>query len=91
MNSKTKQTKPPRPAEKKPAKSAARTLTKKAQLIALLRQKGGQDIDTLGRALGWQAHTVRAALTGLKKNGYTVTRTEGGDGAGRYAITGSAA
>jgi len=36
---------------------------------------------------GWQAHSVRAALTGLRKRGYTITRTRAEDGATIYAIT----
>ena len=47
-------------------------ITKKAQLIKLLGAKSGADIQTLSDKLGWQAHTVRAAMTGLRKAGYAV-------------------
>ena len=48
---------------------AART-TKKEQLIKLLGTKSGADIKTLSEKLGWQQHTTRAAMSGLRKAGY---------------------
>lgn len=79
------------PKRARAAKLAAKPATKKAQLIALLRQKGGTDVAAVGRALGWQPHTVRAAFTGLKKAGFSVSRMEGADGVSRYTISGGAA
>jgi predicted transcriptional regulator len=46
--------------------------TKKAQLIKLLGTKSGTDIKTLSSKLGWQQHTTRAAMSGLRKAGYEV-------------------
>lgn len=62
--------------------------TKRAQLIGLLKAGEGADIGTLSRKLGWQTHTTRAALTGLRKAGFSIERTapEGG-GAASYRIT----
>lgn len=48
--------------------------SKKDQLIALLRSKGGADVQALSDALGWQPHTVRAALTGLRKAGVALQK-----------------
>ena len=48
--------------------------SKKDQLIALLRGKGGADVQALSDALGWQPHTVRAALTGLRKAGVALEK-----------------
>ncbi|MDP3495656.1 MAG: DUF3489 domain-containing protein [Hyphomonadaceae bacterium] len=48
--------------------------TKKDQFVELLRAKAGSDVKTLSDALGWQPHTVRAALTGLRKAGVTVEK-----------------
>ena len=48
--------------------------TKKEQLIELLRDKGGSTAQTLSSKLGWQPHTVRAALTGLRKAGIAVEK-----------------
>ena len=47
--------------------------SKKAQLIRLLSTRVGADITTISRAFGWQPHTTRAAIAGLKKAGYDVT------------------
>ena len=49
-------------------------LTAPEQLIALLRSKGGSDVQALSDALGWQPHTVRAALTGLRKAGVALEK-----------------
>ena len=47
--------------------------TKKDQLIKLLGTKTGADIKTLSAKLGWQQHTTRAAMSGLRKAGYEVS------------------
>ena len=48
--------------------------TKQARLIELLTADGGATISALTSALGWQSHSVRAAITGLRKRGYRVER-----------------
>jgi predicted transcriptional regulator len=58
----------------KPTSGNGRQVTKKAQLIKLLGRKSGADITSLSDKLGWQQHTTRAALSGLRKAGYEVTR-----------------
>lgn len=60
--------------------------SKTAQLIRLL-QKPGATIDALAAALGWLPHTTRAALTGLRKRGFTIERTPTKDGPSSYRIT----
>lgn len=61
--------------------------TKKAQLIKLLSAKSGADINTLSDKLGWQQHTTRAALSGLRKAGYEVIRaTPANGGPAKYRI-----
>ncbi len=60
------------------ARTSARTMkppTKRARLIGLLKAAGGADVVTLSAALGWQQHSTRAALTGLRKAGFTIERT----------------
>ena len=47
-------------------------VTKKDQLIKLLSAKAGADIKVLSDKLGWQEHTTRAALTGLRKAGFRI-------------------
>jgi hypothetical protein len=48
--------------------------TKKARLIARLEDPLGVDVATLSMELGWQPHSTRAALTGLRKDGYPIER-----------------
>ena len=43
-------------------------------MIDLLRRADGATIVDLTQATGWLAHTTRAAITGLRKRGYAVTR-----------------
>lgn len=52
--------------------SPAAKLTKRNQLAALLIRDEGATIDQMIAATGWLPHTVRAALTGLKKTGYAI-------------------
>ncbi len=61
--------------------------TKKAQLIALLERKSGATIAAASEKFGWQQHTTRAALTGLRKAGYGIElRKPENGGAGTYHI-----
>ncbi len=46
--------------------------TKKEELIQMLTRKAGADVAMISNKLGWQTHTTRAALTGLRKAGYEV-------------------
>ena len=48
--------------------------TKTAILRKLLSRKSGADLDALRSATGWQPHSVRAALSGLRKAGYSIDR-----------------
>jgi predicted ArsR family transcriptional regulator len=47
---------------------AARQGSKQALLIDLLKRKSGATIDELVKATGWQAHSVRGAISGTLKN-----------------------
>ena len=62
--------------------------TKRAQLIRLLKAKAGADVAEISKMLGWQRHTTRAALTGLRKAGFTIERSaKNGGGGSVYRIT----
>jgi len=50
--------------------------TKRAQLISLLERPEGASVAEVGQRLGWLPHTVRAAITGLRKAGREVTRSK---------------
>lgn len=59
--------------------------TKIGTLLALLQRREGAAMDDLTNATRWQAHSVRAALTGLRKRGVGVAR-ERRDGITRYRV-----
>lgn len=72
------------------AAPAAKAGTKQALLIDLLKRKTGATIDEVVEATGWQAHSVRGAISGTlkKKLGLDVT-SEKVEGRGRvYRIAG---
>jgi biotin operon repressor len=57
---------------------APRANTKIQRLLEMLTTGTGASLDEMVEATGWQSHTVRAAMTGLRKRGYEVDRhTEG--------------
>ena len=49
-----------------------RSGSKQALIIKMLSRKSGATLEALVGATGWLPHTTRAALTGLRKRGYTV-------------------
>lgn len=53
--------------------------TKAALLRARLAEPGGVSLAALIEATGWQAHTLRAYLSGLRKEGVTLTRRREGE------------
>lgn len=61
-------------------------ITKKDQLIKLLRQKNGTDIKAINDKLGWQHHSTRAALSGLRKAGYELETQKLEGKTARYTI-----
>ena len=65
--------------------------SKLALVIELLRRADGATIVDLTEATGWLPHTTRAALTGLRKRGYAVTRQRIGAGDSAYQISGAPA
>jgi hypothetical protein len=73
----------PRP-EPETSTVAVRKGTKQAELIALLQAPDGASIAEITAVTGWQAHSVRGAISGQlkKKLGLTVT-SEKVDGRGR--------
>ena len=55
--------------------ASPRAGTKRALVIEMLCAKKGATLDTLMGATGWLPHTTRAALTGLRKRGFSIERT----------------
>lgn len=48
--------------------------SKGAAMLELLSRRHGASIEDMAERTGWQNHTVRAAMTGLRKRGYVVVR-----------------
>ena len=71
--------------EPNPSAAPARQ-TKKATVIALLERPDGAAISDLIGVTGWQVHSVRAALTGLRKEGKELVRGKDATGVTHYRI-----
>jgi hypothetical protein len=88
--SKSKATAAPQSKGKRTASRAAlRSGTKLALLLDLLQRKGGATIAEVMKATGWQAHSVRGAISGaLKKKLGLAVASDKVEGRGRvYRIT----
>lgn len=66
-------------AKKAPAKASANT-KKSGAFEQLLTREGGASLDELNIATGWQPHSCRAFLTGLRKKGWAIARKKREDG-----------
>jgi len=75
-------------ASKAPAQKPSGN-SKIGEVVILLKRKEGATLDQLVKATGWQKHTVRASLTGLKKKGHAIERSAF-EGSSRYAINDAA-
>jgi hypothetical protein len=88
MTKSTKTQSPPRASKAKAQSATGKTLPQAAQgtglparepkgkiasLVVLLRREEGADIKAMMEATGWQAHSVRGALSGAIKKGLGLT------------------
>ncbi len=62
--------------------------TKIETILKQLRRPNGASIAQLQKTAGWQPHSLRAALTGLRKKGYAIERGKDAKGVTRYCIAG---
>jgi hypothetical protein len=62
--------------------------TKLAAIIDAMRRPDGATIDQMVANIGWQAHSIRGAISGMvrKKFGYQVVTKKGADGQRAYRI-----
>ena len=70
-------------ATAKPTRKEKRQ-TKAAQFEALLARKSGVTLDQMCEATGWQAHSCRAFMSGLRKKGQDIVRETGKAGKSTY-------
>lgn len=75
----------PKSCDKTSANGTPQSDTKIGAVIRRLGEEGGASLDDLVTATGWQPHTTRAALTGLRKKGHTIAKNTV-DGVTRYSI-----
>lgn len=77
-------------AHKQPVEPAAAPKTKLGQLEGMLRRTEGATVAQIAKALDWQLHSVRGAISGSlkKKQGLTVVAEKVADGERVYRITG---
>ena len=60
---------------------------KRDTVVKLLGRPKGASVADLQKATGWQPHSIRAALTGLRKRGYEIVREKDDFAVTRYRIT----
>ena len=65
---------PHRQPDPTPPNATPRAGSKLALVIEMLAKPEGATISALTSATGWQPHTARAALTGLRKRGFAIER-----------------
>ena len=77
-------------ARRQPVQAVAAPKTKLGQLEGMLRRPEGATIGQIAKALDWQLHSVRGAISGSlkKKQGLTVVADKIADGERVYRITG---
>ncbi len=75
-----------RATTEKSSPAGSRPRTKQAALIDLMRRANGAGMAELQDATGWLPHSVRAALSGLRKKGHMIERAMGADGCSVYRI-----
>ncbi|WP_336491460.1 DUF3489 domain-containing protein [Methylobacterium nigriterrae] len=68
------------------AQGQPRPGTKQALVLALLRREQGATLEDLIGATGWLPHSTRAALTGLRKRGYSLSRDRNEDSQTFYRL-----
>jgi hypothetical protein len=66
--------------------ASTRRISKQEHIVALLGLADGASIETLMATTDWLPHTVRAALSGLRKKGHVIARRQNADGTSVYFI-----
>jgi hypothetical protein len=70
----TTETSLPDPATPAAAPATMRSGSKGTALLELLQRSEGASLDEMIERTGWQGHTVRAAMTGLRKKGHAIDK-----------------
>ena len=69
--------------------STPKTSSKTDRVLAMLARPKGASLASICAATGWQPHSARAALSGLRKAGHVIDRQPGPgkDGVSVYRIS----
>ena len=70
----------------KPAQATPERQTKASMVEALLARNEGATLNAMCESTGWQAHTCRAFLTGLRKKGLEISRDKDTAGTTIYRL-----
>ena len=84
-------TRPAKAADKQAPPSRTRKPVKPSPkkpdiILKLVKRSNGARIQDLQKATGWQAHSIRAALTGLRKKGVLIERQKNASGETVYKL-----
>ena len=60
--------------------------TKPDTILKLISRKSGATTTQLQKATGWKAHSVRAAISGLRNAGHAIARAKNTKGVTIYSI-----
>jgi hypothetical protein len=74
------------PAEPIPWADNPRAGSKQARVVSMLSKTEGATLDALVATTGWLPHTTRAALTHLRKRGFSIERSRNADKRTFYRI-----
>ena len=75
---------------KKVPQSKTKRKTRQDQLRTMLSRKNGATVDKIQSAFGWQPHSVRAAVSGLRKAGATIEKAQTPSGTAYRLVSGRA-
>jgi transcription initiation factor IIE alpha subunit len=53
--------------------------SKAATLLEMLQRQDGATLEEMTTRTGWQSHSVRAAMTGLRKKGHVIEKRAAGN------------
>jgi predicted transcriptional regulator len=79
-----------RPAGARAGKAKGVERHKTDRILDLLKRANGASVDELQSFTGWQAHSIRGALSGLRKKGVAVVLTKHEGKASTYNVSGKA-
>ena len=83
LSTKSETPKTPRPTRSKTKLLKPR---KSDTLLRLVRRVKGAQMTDLQKATGWQAHSIRAGLTGLRKKGIRIELSRAASGKTWYKV-----